>query len=122
MAGDGNAPVFVQDAVQQWGVSALAPFVPSNARVLDACAAPGGKARALLHHAPDARITALDRSARKVRELQRRLPSGDGEGSAHRVACGDAVEPGGWWDDEPFDAIVLDAPCSATGILRPSRR
>ena len=118
VAGDGNAPVFVQDAVQQWGVAALAPFVGSNASVLDACAAPGGKARALLHHAPDARITALDRSARKVRELERRLPSGDGEGSAHRVACGDAAEPGGWWDGEPFDAIVLDAPCSATGILR----
>ena len=116
VAGDGNAPVFVQDAVQQWGVSALAPFVPSNARVLDACAAPGGKARALLHHAADARITALDRSARKVRELQRRLPASDG--SALRVACGDAVEPGGWWDGEQFDAIVLDAPCSATGILR----
>ena len=116
VAGDGNAPVFVQDAVQQWGVSALAPFVPSNARVRRVRGARRQGARCCTMR-PTRASPRLDRSARKVRELQRRLPSGDGEGP-HRVAVATATEPGGWWDGEPFDAIVLDAPCSATGILR----
>ena len=106
------------------GRAALAPFVLASerARPRRQRGARRQGARDPLHHAADARITALDRSARKVRELPAALALGRRRSRLHRVACGDAVEPGGWWDGEQFDAIVLDAPCSATGILRVQAR
>ena len=81
-------------------------------RVLDACAAPGGKSRALLHHAPHATLTSLDRNAKKVAALRLAVPR------ASRVCAGDATRPRAWWDGVPYDAVILDVPCSATGILR----
>tara|TARA_B110001452_G_scaffold264562_2_gene267755 strand:+ start:706 stop:2106 length:1401 start_codon:yes stop_codon:yes gene_type:complete len=112
---EASRPVFVQDSVQQWGVAQLPPLGAAS-RVLDACAAPGGKSRALLHHAPHARLTAIDRNPRKVDELKRAgLPP---DSDRVRIDCGDATEPRGWWDGELYDAIVLDVPCSGTGVLR----
>jgi len=81
-------------------------------RVLDACAAPGGKSRALLHHAPHAMLTSLDRDAKKVAALRLAVPR------ASRVCAGDATRPQAWWDGVLYDAVILDVPCSATGILR----
>lgn len=88
---------------------------PPQGRILDACAAPGGKTAQLADRFPGARLVALDlephRLAR-VRENCARL------GIAPALVAGDATAPASWWDGEPFDAVLVDAPCSATGILR----
>ena len=103
----------VQDEAAQLPVEQLA--APDGGRVLDACAAPGGKTGQILEAFPNARVTALDLSARRldrVRDALRRI------GAEAELVQGDAAEPAAWWDGEPFDAILLDAPCSASGILR----
>ena len=103
----------VQDEAAQLPVEQLA--APDGGRVLDACAAPGGKTGQILEAFPGARVTALDLSARRlgrVRNALRRI------GAEAELVQGDAAEPAAWWDGEPFDAILLDAPCSASGILR----
>lgn len=103
----------VQDGAAQAVADALAP--PGGARVLDACAAPGGKAAHLAERDPSLRITALDVDARRVRRMQDTFA---------RLALdidtrtADALQPGTWWDGVPYDAILIDAPCSATGIVR----
>ncbi len=82
--------------------------------MLDACAAPGGKTAHLLEIA-DCAVTALDvdpvRCARIHQTLQRL-------GLQAQVLAADAARPGDWWQGEPFDAILLDAPCTASGIVR----
>ncbi len=105
--------VSVQDAAAQRVADALSP--PRGARVLDACAAPGGKAAHLLERDPTLRLTALDIDPRRVRRMQdtfRRL------GLEVDARAADATQPADWWDGAAFDAIVIDAPCSATGIVR----
>jgi 16S rRNA (cytosine967-C5)-methyltransferase len=90
------------------------PAVPAGARVLDACAAPGGKTAHLLER-QDLTLTAIDRDPQRVTRIQdtlRRL------GLTARVACADAGTPADWWDGQPFDAILLDAPCTASGVVR----
>ena len=119
LPGFADGDVSVQDGAAQAVAEALAP--PPAARVLDACAAPGGKSAHLLERDPTLRLLALDvdpaRLAR-VRDTWRRLGVGEDvdPGAAARVA--DAADPEAWWDGEPFDAILVDAPCSATGIVR----
>ena len=105
--------ISVQDGAAQAVADALAPA--PGARVLDACAAPGGKAAHLAERDPSLRILALDIDPRRVRRMQdtfTRLALG----VEARIA--DAAAPGAWWDGTPFDAILLDAPCSATGVVR----
>jgi 16S rRNA (cytosine967-C5)-methyltransferase len=87
----------------------------TGARVLDACAAPGGKAAHLAERDPSLCITALDVDARRVRRMQDTFARLKLDVDARTA---DAAQPGGWWDGVPFDAILLDAPCSATGIVR----
>ncbi|RZA16950.1 MAG: 16S rRNA (cytosine(967)-C(5))-methyltransferase RsmB [Lysobacteraceae bacterium] len=103
----------VQDGAAQAVADALAPG--SGARVLDACAAPGGKAAHLLERDPSLRLLALDVDARRVRRMQEafaRLRVGI------EARAADAAAPVDWWDGAPFDAILVDAPCSASGIVR----
>ena len=105
--------VSVQDGAAQRVADALAP--KPNARVLDACAAPGGKSAHLAERDPSLQIVALDVDARRVRRMQdtfARLKLGIDTRTA------DAAEPAVWWDGQLFDAILIDAPCSATGIVR----
>jgi len=83
-------------------------------RVLDACAAPGGKSVHILELA-NARLVALDADAQRLPRLNENLAR---LGLAAEVRVGDAAEPAAWWDGKPFDRILLDAPCSATGIIR----
>lgn len=107
--------VSVQDGAAQAVADALAP-APA-ARVLDACAAPGGKAAHLLERDPALQLTALDVEPRRldrVRASFARL----GVGAHARLRCADAGAPEDWWDGQLFDAVLLDAPCSATGIVR----
>lgn len=105
--------VSVQDAAAQRVADALAP--PIGARVLDACAAPGGKTAHLLERDPSLRVLALDIDPRRVRRMQEAFARLRIDVDARAA---DAAYPQGWWDGEAFDAILIDAPCSATGIVR----
>ena len=103
----------VQDAAAQLAAPLLE--VAPGQRVLDACAAPGGKAAHILELTPAAQLVALDIDAsrlQRVRENFARL------GLAGAIVAGDAAAPAGWWDGRPFERILLDAPCSATGVIR----
>jgi 16S rRNA (cytosine967-C5)-methyltransferase len=106
--------VSVQDAASQLAAHLLAP--EPGMRVLDACAAPGGKTAHLLECAGgQLDLTALDISAERLTQVEgnlRRL------GQRATVLVGDATEPGSWWDGRPFDRILVDAPCTATGVIR----
>lgn len=103
----------VQDGSAQLAAELLVP--KETDRILDACAAPGGKTGHLLEQAPKAHITALDISANrcdKIRSNLNRL-------QLHAdVKTADATNLEAWWDKQTFDKILIDAPCSATGILR----
>ena len=83
-------------------------------RVLDACAAPGGKACHLLERT-DLTLTALDSDPARLRRIGENL---DRLGLHADLVAGDAATPSAWWDGEPYDRILIDAPCSATGVLR----
>jgi 16S rRNA (cytosine967-C5)-methyltransferase len=106
--------VSIQDAAAQLAVDVLGP--QPGERILDACAAPGGKTCHLLERVGGrADVTALDvAEARlsRVRENLERL------GLAARVVAGDVARPQDWWDGRPFDRVLLDVPCSATGVIR----
>jgi 16S rRNA (cytosine967-C5)-methyltransferase len=91
--------------------------LPSGARVLDACAAPGGKSAHLLERDPSLRLIALDvdtTRVQRVRSTFERLRIG----ADARILAADAIRVEQWWDGTPLDAILIDAPCSATGIVR----
>ena len=103
----------VQDGAAQAVADALAP--PPGARVLDACAAPGGKSAHLAERDPSLRITALDVDARRVRRMQETFARLALDIDARTA---DALQAHAWWDGLPYDAILIDAPCSATGIVR----
>lgn len=105
----------VQDGAAQAVADALAPA--RGARVLDACAAPGGKAAHLLERDRSLRVVALDVDASRLERVRATFARlGVGGTAVLRVA--DAAVPETWWDGVPFDAVLLDAPCSSTGIVR----
>lgn len=105
--------VSVQDAAAQLAAPLL--DVRSGMRVLDACAAPGGKTAHLLECAPDLDLTALDRDGERLDRIRDHL---NRLGLDARLVAGDAGTPADWWDGIPYDRILLDAPCSATGVIR----
>ena len=115
LPGFAQGDVSVQDlAAQRAAALLLGPGLPAGARVLDACSAPGGKTAHLLELA-ELDLLALDTDAgrlQRVDETLRRL------GLSARTQAADARQVGAWWDGRPFDAILLDAPCSASGIVR----
>lgn len=104
--------VSVQDLGAQAAASALA--VQPGMRVLDACAAPGGKTAHLLETAA-VEVVALDSDARRLQRVTDTLARLD-----LRATCGvaDAALPETWWDGQRFDRILLDAPCSGSGVVR----
>ncbi|MFT7491005.1 MAG: 16S rRNA (cytosine967-C5)-methyltransferase [Pseudohongiellaceae bacterium] len=106
--------ISVQDEAGQLAAKLLK--LEPNLRVLDACCAPGGKTCHIGESEPGlAKIIALDIEARRLNRVEENLKrlhiSAD-------VVCGDASEPDTWWDGQKFDRILIDAPCSATGIIR----
>ena len=113
LPGYADGLVSVQDEAAQLAATLLPPS--NGNRLLDACAAPGGKTFHLMEAHPHARVTALDLSPTRMQRL-----CDEAARLGHRVAhtvTGDATEST-WWDGEPFDGILLDAPCSGTGTLR----
>lgn len=103
----------VQDGAAQCVVDLL--DLHDGLRVLDACAAPGGKAAHMLERA-DLDLVVLDRDVSRLPRLQENLARLGLVATS--VIAGDAANPDTWWDGKPFERILLDAPCSATGIIR----
>jgi 16S rRNA (cytosine967-C5)-methyltransferase len=115
LPGFADGAVSVQDGAAQLAAPLLLDGLPQGARVLDACAAPGGKTAHLLELRPDLDLLALDADAtrlRKVDDTLRRLRL------KASLRAADARDTAAWWDGRSFDAILLDAPCSASGINR----
>ncbi len=105
--------VSVQDAAAQLAAPLLDPR--PGQRVLDACAAPGGKAAHLLEAQPDLELLALDADAARAERLRGTLAR---LGLTARVRVADAGAPADWWDGRSFHRILLDAPCTGTGVIR----
>ncbi|HUP07558.1 MAG TPA: 16S rRNA (cytosine(967)-C(5))-methyltransferase RsmB [Caldimonas sp.] len=109
-----DGDVSVQDANAQLAAPLLAARLGRGARVLDACAAPGGKTAHLLELG-DFDVLAVDRDAARLARVDAALSR---LGLTARTLAADAAEPAAWWDGTAYDAILLDAPCSASGIVR----
>jgi 16S rRNA (cytosine967-C5)-methyltransferase len=128
LPGFAEGEVSVQDAAAQRAALLLlgrhpgGTPLPAGARVLDACAAPGGKTAHLLELA-DLDLLALDSDAQRLLRVQdglnrlQLLPPRT-PGTRVELKAADARQPRSWWDGRPFDAILLDAPCTASGIVR----
>lgn len=113
--GFAEGEVSVQDLAAQWAAPLLlGSGLPPGSRVLDACAAPGGKTAHLLELA-ELEVLALDSDAGRLARVQDTL---DRLGLRATLQAADARQPSQWWDGQPFDAILMDAPCSASGIVR----
>lgn len=108
----------VQDGAAQLAVQALDPR--PDERVLDACAAPGGKTSQIAERlfGGEGELLALDIESRRLERVVEYLQRLGLDYPRVQVQLADAAAPETWWDGRPFDAILLDAPCSATGIIR----
>ena len=115
LPGFGEGLFSVQDGAAQLAADLL-DCEPGH-RVLDACAAPGGKTGHLLERTPDLQLLALDRSKARLGRVEENLQRLGLEGAA-TLRAADALDSGDWWDGNPFDRILLDAPCTATGVIR----
>jgi 16S rRNA (cytosine967-C5)-methyltransferase len=114
LPGFAEGDVSIQDVAAQLGARLVAPR--AGERVLDACAAPGGKTGHLLELQPElAQLVAVDVSSERLTRIAdnlRRL------GLSATLVAADAGIPSDWWDGRPFERILLDVPCSATGVIR----
>jgi len=116
LPGFASGRVSVQDSAAQMAAPLLLGHVPAHQmhRVLDACAAPGGKTGHLLELGVP-HVTALDVDSARCERIGQNLAR---LGLQAEVIAADAARPDLWWDGQLFDAILLDAPCSASGIVR----
>ena len=106
--------VSVQDLSAQRAAALLA--LEPGQRVLDACAAPGGKTGHILEALGGAgEVWAVERDAARLERVRDNL---ERLGLTARLVAGDATAPAAWWDGKLFDRILIDAPCSATGVIR----
>ncbi len=116
----GEVPGFAEGTVSVQDLGAQCVAFPlqlePGQRVLDACAAPGGKTALMAEREPGlARLVAVDIDGRRLKRVRENLERGR---LAAELVHGDAANPEGWWDGVPFDRILLDAPCSALGVIR----
>ncbi|MDP3033319.1 MAG: 16S rRNA (cytosine(967)-C(5))-methyltransferase RsmB, partial [Rhodocyclaceae bacterium] len=103
-------------SVQDWGAQRAATLLDlsDGQRVLDACAAPGGKTAHILEGAA-VQLTALEIDARRSARIEQNLQR---LGLRASLLVGDACQPAAWWDGQGFDRILADVPCSASGVVR----
>ncbi len=114
LPGFAEGDVSIQDAAAQ--IAARWLLTNTRGRILDACAAPGGKSGHLLElGGNDIALTAVDRDASRIESIHENLGR---IGRSATIIAADASKTGEWWDGVPFDGILLDAPCSATGVIR----
>jgi 16S rRNA (cytosine967-C5)-methyltransferase len=106
-------------AVQDAGAQLAAPLLRAERgmRVLDACAAPGGKTTHLLELA-DVELTAVDSDPARLARIRDNLVRLRLDGRRVHVVEGDAGAPAAWWDGRPYDRVLADVPCSASGVVR----
>lgn len=117
LPGFDKGDVSVQDGAAQLAATLLQ--LKPGMRLLDACAAPGGKTCHILEREPKlAQCIALDIDGRRVQKIKDNLQRLQLDKLNIQVKVGDALTPNTWWDGELFDRILLDAPCSALGIIR----
>ncbi len=112
LPGYAEGRVSVQDAGAQWAARLLDP--QPGERVLDACAAPGGKTAHLLERA-DVQLLALELDPVRARRIEHNLTR---LGLQAEVKVADCRDRAKWWDGRPFDRILADVPCSASGVVR----
>ena len=105
--------VSVQDEAAQLAVILLNP--QKGDRILDACAAPGGKTIHLLEQEKEIDLLAIDIEESRLERVQENL---DRTQLKANLLAANAFDPDSWWDKKPFDRILLDAPCSASGVIR----
>jgi len=117
LPGFARGEVSVQDQAAQLAATLLDP--QAGARILDACAAPGGKTAHLLEQCPQIELIAVDKVESRVARIRENLTR---LSLSAQTITGDALQcnagTSSWWDGKPFDRILLDAPCSATGVIR----
>lgn len=113
LPGFAEGSCFVQDIAAQLAGELLP--LQAEQRVLDACAAPGGKATHLLEREPSIQLIAVDNQKDRVSKIYENLERLKLNATVH---CADVSEVDAWWDGQQFDSILLDAPCSATGVIR----
>ena len=121
LPGFAQGHVSVQDAAAQVAAPLLLQGREAGQawRILDACAAPGGKTGHLLACYPNAQVLALDVDAERCQRIAENLQRLGAQNEARaEVRAADAAQPAQWWDGVAFDAILLDAPCTASGIVR----
>ena len=103
----------VQDGAAQLAAAYLG--AQSGENILDCCAAPGGKTCHILEQTDKLHVTALEIDPQRLHKIAENLQR---LGLDATLICGDASQPAHWWNGQQFDRILLDAPCSATGIIR----
>lgn len=113
LPGFAEGELSVQDAGAQLAAALVEPA--SGLRILDACAAPGGKTGHLLELAPGIDLTALDVDPDRLERVAANLSRLRREA---RLVAADLRDPDRWWDGRPFDVVLVDAPCSGTGVIR----
>jgi 16S rRNA (cytosine967-C5)-methyltransferase len=113
LPGFGEGLVSVQDGGAQLAAQLLA--LRPGQQVLDACAAPGGKTGQILETVQPLEVTALDRDETRLRQVKENLQR---LALSANVLVGDAAQPAGAWAQARYDRILLDVPCSATGVIR----
>ena len=114
LPGFATGDVSVQDAAAQLAAPLL--LLQPGMDVLDACAAPGGKTIHLLEQQPQLHsLWAVDHDPQRLVRVRQNL---ERSGQTATLVCADAAAPDDWWDGRLFDRILLDAPCSATGVIR----
>ncbi|MFY2763762.1 16S rRNA (cytosine(967)-C(5))-methyltransferase RsmB [Arenimonas sp. MALMAid1274] len=106
----------VQDGAAQLAIEALDPR--DGEHVLDACAAPGGKTAQIAERLGSGSLVAIDIEARRLAQVGQQLERLGLASDRIQSHIADAADTAAWWDGRAFDAILLDAPCSATGIIR----
>jgi 16S rRNA (cytosine967-C5)-methyltransferase len=115
-----DLPGFAQGLVSVQDLGAQCAAFPlglaAGQRVLDACAAPGGKTALIVEREPNlAEVVAVDIDPQRLARVRQNLSRGN---LSATVVCGDGGAAAAWWDGVPFDRILLDAPCSALGVIR----